>query len=114
MYVAPLESYGSGLFSASITSPFGMIIDIKDSLILKDLTQIVYSSGSHGFLSPKICKKCINESDTAGALKLWYRGGMGSIGFSRLQRSSWGRELCLPKTGLTAVLKVKWQGIVVY
>ena len=79
MYVAPLESYRSGLFSASIMSPFGMIIRIKDSLILKDLTQIVYSSGSHGFLSPKISRKCIKESDMAGALKLWYRGGLGSI-----------------------------------
>ena len=74
MYVAPLELYGSGLFSTSIMSPFGMIISIKDSLILKDLTRIVYNSGSHGFLSPKISRKYIKESDMAGALELWYRG----------------------------------------
>ena len=79
MYVAPLESYGSGLFSASIVSPLGMIISIKDSLILKDLTWIVYSSGSHGFLIPKISRKYIKESVMARALKLWYRGRMGSI-----------------------------------
>ena len=85
MYVAPLESYGSGLFSASIVSPFGMIISIKDPLILKDLIQIVYISGSHGLPSPKISWKYIKESDMAGALKLWYRGGLGSIWFSHLQ-----------------------------
>ena len=84
MYVAPLEWYRSGLFSTSIVSPFGMIISIKDPLILKDLTRIVYSSGSHGFLSPKISRKYIKESDMAGALKLWYRGGLGSIWFSHL------------------------------
>ena len=61
MYVAPLESYGSGLFSTSTMSPFGMIINIKDSLILKDLTWIVYSSGSQWFLDPKIIRKYGNE-----------------------------------------------------
>ena len=84
MYVAPLESYESGLFSTSIVSSFGMIISLKNPLILKDLTRIVHNYGSHGFLSPRISRKCIKESDTAGALKLWYRGGLGSIGFSRL------------------------------
>ena len=79
MYVAPLELYGSGLFSTSITSPFGMIINIKDSLILRDLTWIVYSSGSHRFLGPKILRKYIKESVMAGALKLWYRGRLCSI-----------------------------------
>ena len=34
-----------------------MVINIKDSLGLKDLSQIVYSSGSHGFLGPKIIRK---------------------------------------------------------
>ena len=63
-----------------------MIISIKDPLILKDLTQIVYSSGSHRFLSPKISWKYIKESDMARALKLWYRGGLGSIWFSHLHR----------------------------
>ena len=53
MYVALLESYGSGLFSASITSPFEMIINIKDSLILKDMTQIVYSSRFPWVSGPK-------------------------------------------------------------
>ena len=85
MYVAPLESYRSGLFSTSIVSLFGMIISIKDPLILKDLIWIVYSSGSHGFLSPKISWKYSKESDMARALKLWYRGGLGSIWFSPLQ-----------------------------
>ena len=86
MYVAPLESYESGLFSASIVSSFGVIIGIKSPPILRDLTRMEYNYGSHEFLSPKISRKCIKESGTAGALKLWYRGGLGSIGFSRLQR----------------------------
>ena len=34
-----------------------MIINIKDSQILKDLTQVGYSSGSHGFLGPKLIRK---------------------------------------------------------
>ena len=88
MYVAPLESYESGLFSASIVPSFGVIICIKSPPILKDLTRIAYNYGSHGFLSPKISRNCIKESDTAGALKLWYRGGLGSIGFSRLHRDN--------------------------
>ena len=91
MYVAPLESYESGLFSASIVSSFGMIYVLKSPPILKDLTWIVYNYGSHRFLSPKISRKCVKESDTAGALKLWYRGGLGSIGFSCLQRMDKGR-----------------------
>ena len=79
MYVALFESYRSGLFSTSIMSLFGMIISIKDSLILKDLTWIVYSSGSHRFLGPKILRKYIKESVMTGALKLGYRGRLGSI-----------------------------------
>ena len=43
------------------------------------MTWIVYSSGSHGFLSPKILRKHIKESDMARALKLWYRGGLGEL-----------------------------------
>ena len=79
MYVAPLESYESGLFSTSIVSSFGVIICIKSPPILKDLTQIAYNYGSHRFLSPKILRKYIKESVMARVLKLWYRGRLGSI-----------------------------------
>ena len=53
MQIPPLELYESGLFSTSITFPFGMIINIKDSLILKDMTQIVYSSQFPQVSGPK-------------------------------------------------------------